>query len=97
MNKTHHYDYTETKRKTKFPEIPFGAFYIYSNNFFGFQIRFRDLARGGLRTVINKDMEMYNYQRIKIFEECYNLSYTQQKKNKDIQTEKGKVKLYLQM
>ncbi|GAB1219833.1 hypothetical protein ENUP19_0044G0007 [Entamoeba nuttalli] len=74
----------EFDRTTKYPELPFGIFFIYNKNFFGFQIRFRDLARGGLRTVINKDMETALFQKTNMFGECYNLAYTQQKKNKDI-------------
>ncbi|NQS89732.1 NAD-glutamate dehydrogenase, partial [Patescibacteria group bacterium] len=36
--------------KTLYPEIPFAVFYIKGRDFKGFHIRFRDLARGGLRT-----------------------------------------------
>jgi len=71
-------------RKSKYPEVPFGLFYIRGNNFFGFHCRFRDLARGGLRTVIMRDQEQAKYEKTNMFSECYNLAYTQQKKNKDI-------------
>lgn len=64
-------------RRALFPELPWGIFYIQGRNFFGFHIRFRDLARGGLRTIIGANRE-------NVFLECYNLAYTQQKKNKDI-------------
>ncbi|ELP88873.1 glutamate dehydrogenase, putative [Entamoeba invadens IP1] len=72
------------KRVEKFPEIPFGIFFVFTRNFFGFHVRFRDLARGGLRTVITRDEEQESYEKPKMFTECYNLAYTQQKKNKDI-------------
>jgi glutamate dehydrogenase len=73
------YDYT-----VKFPELPYGIFFIKGKSFIGFQVRFKDLARGGLRTIFPKKPEHANWERINIFSECYNLAYTQQKKNKDI-------------
>ncbi|MEN9653917.1 MAG: glutamate dehydrogenase 2, partial [Chlamydiota bacterium] len=71
-------------RKEKFPEIPFGIFFIRGMYFLGFHIRFKDLARGGVRTVTPERMEQYIYERNNIFGEAYMLAYTQQKKNKDI-------------
>ncbi len=71
-------------RKEKFPELPFGIFFIRGMHFLGFNIRFKDLARGGVRTVIPERMEAYFQERNHIFSEAYNLAYTQQKKNKDI-------------
>jgi len=72
------------ERKEKFPEIPYGIFFIRGMNFIGFNIRFKDLARGGLRTVIPEKREAFTNERLNLFSECYNLAYTQQKKNKDI-------------
>jgi len=71
-------------RKEKFPELPFGIFFIHGMHFIGFNIRFKDLARGGVRTVIPERMEQYFQERNNIFSEAYNLAYTQHKKNKDI-------------
>jgi glutamate dehydrogenase len=71
-------------RKEKFPELPYGIFFIRGMHFIGFNIRFKDLARGGVRTVIPERMEQYLQERNNIFSEAYNLAYTQQKKNKDI-------------
>lgn len=68
----------------KFPEIPFALFFIKGLHFFGFHIRFKDLSRGGLRTVCPEKLEQYLGERNFVFAECYNLAYTQQKKNKDI-------------
>lgn len=72
------------ERKEKFPELPYGIFFIRGMHFIGFNIRFKDLARGGVRTVIPEKMEQYFQERNNIFSEAYNLAYTQQKKNKDI-------------
>lgn len=71
-------------RSKKFPELPYGIFFMRGMHFFGFHIRFKDLARGGLRTVYPSQMEHVSAERNNVFTECYNLSLTQQKKNKDI-------------
>lgn len=71
-------------RKEKFPELPFAVFFMKGMYYLGFHIRFRDLARGGLRTVYPEKLEQYLAERNNVFTECYGLAYTQQKKNKDI-------------
>lgn len=77
-------DFVPYDRKEKFPELPFGIFFIQGMHFMGFNIRFKDLARGGVRTVLPERLEQFHIERNSIFSEAYNLSYTQQKKNKDI-------------
>ena len=72
------------ERKEKFPELPYGIFFIRGMHFIGFNIRFKDLARGGVRTVIPERREQFVQDRNNVFSEAYNLAYTQQKKNKDI-------------
>ncbi len=69
---------------TIFPRKPFGIFYIYSRDFFGFHIRFQDLARGGLRTVAMRSKAASLEEAPLTFLECYQLAWTQEKKNKDI-------------
>jgi len=71
-------------RKEKFPELPFGIFFIRGMHFIGFNIRFKDLARGGVRTILPERREQFVHDRNNVFSEAYNLAYTQQKKNKDI-------------
>ncbi len=53
-------------------------------HFIGFNIRFKDLARGGVRTVIPERREQFVHERNNVFSEAYNLAFTQQQKNKDI-------------
>jgi glutamate dehydrogenase len=77
-------DHLPFDRKEKFPELPYGIFFVRGMNFIGFNIRFRDLARGGVRTVTPERWESYYQERNTIFSEAYNLAFTQQKKNKDI-------------
>lgn len=77
-------DQVPYERKDKFPELPFAIFFMKGLYFIGFHIRFRDLSRGGLRTVFPDRMEQMIAERNNVFSECYNLAYTQNKKNKDI-------------
>jgi glutamate dehydrogenase len=71
-------------REEKFPELPYGIFFIQGMHFISFHVRFKDISRGGLRSVIPRKEEQLYTERNNIFSECYNLSYTQQKKNKDV-------------
>ncbi len=80
----------------KFPELPYGIFFIRGMQFFGFHIRFKDLARGGLRTVFPEHMEISKSEQNNVFTECYNLAYTQQQKNKDIPEGGAKAIVFIQ-
>lgn len=82
-------------RKKKYPDLPYGIYYAKGWNYIAFQIRFRDLARGGMRTVVPWNHEHELYERINMFTECYGLAYTQQKKNKDIPEGGSKSILFL--
>lgn len=77
-------DHVPFDRKNVFPVLPYAIFYIKGLCFFGFHIRFKDLARGGLRTIIPKRREFVDLERNEVFMENYSLALTQQKKNKDI-------------
>ncbi len=83
-------------RSKKFPELPFGIFFIRGMQFFGFHIRFKDLARGGLRTVFPEHPEQSRTEQNNVFTECYNLAYTQQQKNKDIPEGGSKAIVFIQ-
>lgn len=83
-------------RKERFPELPFAIFFLRGMHFIGFNIRFKDLARGGVRTVLPDKQEAYLFERNNIFSEAYNLSFTQQKKNKDIPEGGAKTTLLLE-
>jgi glutamate dehydrogenase len=82
-------------RSKKFPELPYAIFYIRGMHFFGFHIRFKDLSRGGLRTVFPEQIEQMISERNNVFSECYNLAWTQNKKNKDIPEGGSKGLLFL--
>jgi glutamate dehydrogenase len=63
---------------------PFGVFFVKGRDFFGFHVRFKDIARGGIRIVKSSTLDDYRLNADYAFEECYNLANTQNKKNKDI-------------
>ncbi|KAK5083496.1 NAD-dependent glutamate dehydrogenase [Lithohypha guttulata] len=62
----------------------YGMFLVIGSEFRGFHLRFRDIARGGIRIVKSRNREFYNINARSQFDENYNLANTQQKKNKDI-------------
>ncbi len=67
-----------------YPEKPFSIIHILGIEFRGFHIRFREIARGGIRIVRSANYQNYLNNSDFIFDENYNLAFTQQKKNKDI-------------
>jgi glutamate dehydrogenase len=80
----HYLDHAPFERKKIFPELPFGIFFVKGMHFIAFHIRFKDLSRGGLRTIYPKRKERMLAEWNTVFTECYNLAFTQHKKNKDI-------------
>ncbi|KAF9068569.1 NAD-specific glutamate dehydrogenase [Rhodocollybia butyracea] len=70
--------------EVEYPRKPFGMFFIIGNEFRGFHIRFRDVARGGIRIVMSRNKETYSINQRMLFDENYNLASTQSLKNKDI-------------
>lgn len=70
--------------KVDYPETPFGLFHVVGAEFRGFHVRFRDIARGGIRIVKSPNLQTYMSNSDFIFDENYNLAWTQQRKNKDL-------------
>ena len=64
--------------------LPHGVFFIHGKSFNGFHIRFRDIARGGMRIVLPRQMDDYIHETSRFYDENYGLAYAQQLKNKDI-------------
>lgn len=83
------------ERAKKFPELPYAIFFLKGMHFFGFHIRFKDLSRGGLRTVYPEHPEQIAHERNNVFTECYNLAFTQHMKNKDIPEGGSKAVIFL--
>eukprot|EP00569_Conticribra_weissflogii_P004035 CAMPEP_0171345936 /NCGR_PEP_ID=MMETSP0878-20121228/22885_1 /TAXON_ID=67004 /ORGANISM="Thalassiosira weissflogii, Strain CCMP1336" /LENGTH=1055 /DNA_ID=CAMNT_0011849471 /DNA_START=405 /DNA_END=3572 /DNA_ORIENTATION=+ len=70
--------------KEKPRDIPYGVFYIHGRRFDGYHVRFRDIARGGLRLVTPSSPEQFSLESAHQYDECYGLAFAQQLKNKDI-------------
>ncbi|CAL1713560.1 unnamed protein product [Somion occarium] len=70
--------------EVEYPKKPFGMFLVIGNEFRGFHIRFRDVARGGIRIVMSRNRESYSINQRMLFDENYGLASTQNLKNKDI-------------
>ncbi|KAI0075077.1 NAD-dependent glutamate dehydrogenase [Panus rudis PR-1116 ss-1] len=70
--------------EVEYPKKPFGMFLVIGNEFRGFHIRFRDVARGGIRIVMSRNRETYSINQRMLFDENYGLASTQNLKNKDI-------------
>ena len=66
------------------PEPPFGVFFFHGARHIGFHVRYRDMARGGLRLVQTRSMEHYKMESNRVFDEVTALAKAQQIKNKDI-------------
>ncbi|PSS00995.1 Glutamate/Leucine/Phenylalanine/Valine dehydrogenase-domain-containing protein [Coniella lustricola] len=62
----------------------FGMFLVISAESRGFHLRFKDVARGGIRIVKSRSKEAYAINARNMFDENYGLASTQQRKNKDI-------------
>lgn len=65
-------------------ETPFAVFYVYGCGFDGVHVRFRDVARGGMRLVPTRNQEHYLFESSRVFDEAWRLASAQQLKNKDI-------------
>ncbi|KAA8912315.1 NAD-specific glutamate dehydrogenase-like protein [Sphaerosporella brunnea] len=68
----------------EYPQPLFGMFMVVGAEFRGFHLRFRDIARGGIRIVRSRGKDHWAANARTMFDENYNLANTQQRKNKDI-------------
>ncbi|KAJ0393762.1 hypothetical protein ATCC90586_010406 [Pythium insidiosum] len=69
---------------TEYPEKPYAIIYVIGSEFRGFHVRFLDIARGGIRMIRSSHGQVYLNNASSLFDECYGLASTQQRKNKDI-------------
>ncbi len=66
------------------PDLPFGVFFVHGRSFNGFHVRFRDIARGGVRVVRTLSPDQHARETERLYDEAYHLALAQQLKNKDI-------------
>jgi len=65
-------------------ELPYGVFFVHGRSFNGFHVRFRDIARGGVRAVRPHGADQHAREAERLYDEVYQLAFAQQLKNKDI-------------
>ncbi|KAI0901518.1 NAD-specific glutamate dehydrogenase [Annulohypoxylon nitens] len=70
--------------EVEYPRRLYGMFLVISAEARGFHLRFKDVARGGIRIVKSRSKEAYSINARSLFDENYALASTQQRKNKDI-------------
>lgn len=66
------------------PETPYGTYFVHGRGFNGFHVRFREIARGGLRVIRPTTRALYEREAERLYDEVYGLAFAQQQKNKDI-------------
>ena len=67
-----------------YPNKPFGIFFIIGRDYRFFQVRWKDISRGGMRIIMTKNSFFYSHALSGLFDEVFDLSFAQQMKNKDI-------------
>jgi len=67
-----------------YEEVPYGILFAHGRRFNGYHVRFRDIARGGMRLVTPASVEQYALESARQYDEAYGLAFAQQLKNKDI-------------
>ncbi|WP_285905486.1 NAD-glutamate dehydrogenase domain-containing protein [Pseudodesulfovibrio pelocollis] len=65
-------------------ERPFGIYCFHGPYCFGFHVRYRDMARGGVRVVRTGSQEHFELESNRLLDEVTKLARAQQLKNKDI-------------
>jgi hypothetical protein len=70
--------------ESEYPVKAYGLFLVVGDGFRGFHLRFKDVARGGLRMIQSRNRENYSINQRDLFDEVYGLASTQALKNKDI-------------
>ncbi|KAI8456081.1 Glutamate/Leucine/Phenylalanine/Valine dehydrogenase-domain-containing protein [Phakopsora pachyrhizi] len=70
--------------EAEYPMTPYGLVMVVGSNFRGFHLRFKDVARGGIRIIRSRNKENYSINLRQQFDENYNLAFTQSLKNSTI-------------
>ncbi len=79
-----------------YPDTPFGIFYMIGRGVRGFQVRYRDISRGGVRVVMPRSAADFDSALAGLFDEVNGLAFAQQLKNKDIPEGGSKAVLVLE-
>ena len=63
---------------------PHALFFLHGPRMLGFHVRYREMARGGVRLVRTRSQDHFELESNRLFTEAANLALSQQYKNKDI-------------
>ncbi|MBU1003795.1 MAG: NAD-glutamate dehydrogenase [Proteobacteria bacterium] len=63
---------------------PYGFFFFQGAHFMAFHVRYREMARGGVRVVPTRTQEQFELESKRLYDEVTALAHSQQHKNKDI-------------
>ena len=64
--------------------VPYGVYFVHGRLLNGFHVRFRDIARGGIRAIRTTSSDQHARELERLYDEAYGLAFAQQLKNKDI-------------
>ncbi len=71
-------------KKNEKDEVPYAIFFIIGRHYRALHVRYREVARGGMRLILPKNQSAYDAALSGLYDEVNNLAYAQQLKNKDI-------------
>lgn len=74
----------ELRGATELDDAPYGFFFFHGAHFQAFHVRYREMARGGVRVVPTRSQENFELESTRLFSEVTALAKSQQHKNKDI-------------
>ena len=57
-----------------YPLTPYAVFFVVGSEFRGFHVRFKDVARGGIRVVQSRSLAAFQANLPALFDEVYNLA-----------------------
>lgn len=58
-----------------YEEVPYGILFVHGRRFNGYHVRFRDIARGGMRLVTPASVEQYALESARQYDEAYGLAF----------------------
>ena len=56
------------------PDLPYGVTFVHGRSFNGFHVRFRDIARGGVRVVRTVSADQHARETERLYDEAYHLA-----------------------
>lgn len=77
-------DYLKAVPSECLHDSPDGILFFFGRGFIAVHVRFKDIARGGVRIVIPESLEQHDSMKRRLLIDSYELAWSQHLKNKDI-------------